>query len=155
MSGFHTAPKSELFDNRTILLCPKSEQVRISGLYCNLNLFLATQNDCEFWCEMEDYAFQPLTQNKDRLYLVKICEREFMQETEESFFDGRGGTQQRSNFGTAIEIERGWDQVENDLWEGKLEPAVTGPLTGQFTKSRPEKVKIATKFNVLVLSNIC
>ena len=34
--------KSERFDNRTILLCPKSKHIRISALYC--------MGICILWC---------------------------------------------------------------------------------------------------------
>ena len=32
--GFRTAPKTERFDNETIMVCPKSERVRISDVDC-------------------------------------------------------------------------------------------------------------------------
>lgn len=38
---FQTLSENELFDNRTIMLCPKSQNVHISALFCTWNVFFA------------------------------------------------------------------------------------------------------------------
>ena len=72
--------------------------------------------------------------------MSEVRKGEFVKETQERLFEGRGRTQLGRSL-SSVEVERGRDEVEDDRRKRKLEPVRAPPLTGQLAQTRPEQTE--------------